>query len=283
MAIHERPRTPNIRKLSPEAENRKRLSPSRARFERRLGVLGLGQDGADAVEVRIGVVDHGRRGCRRDQPPDADGHQHDGGGHRRADGPGHFPVADRLHHRLVGIFGVSEGPPAAQGHPDQGGGGRQQPAGRDLHPRSGPPCAGRPRGTARWPEAWPSGCAVSSQFRPLNIASIAPAARVNSAAHQAASSRARRPNASSSRTSPRMDETKWLISISRPGAKASSSSEAGRLGRRRARGQQHDPGRRGQDRRQGRRDRQGRGPENGADIQIPDRRIPAGSVSGYSL
>ncbi len=65
--------------------------------------------------------------------------------------------------------------------------------------------------------------AVSSQFRPLKIANTAEAASTASAAHQAAPSRARRPNASSSRTRPRMEEKKWLISISRSGAKASSS------------------------------------------------------------
>ena len=74
-AIQERPRTPNIRKLSPLSENRKRLSPSRARLASGGGVLGLGQDGAHAVEVGIVLADHRRRRRGGDQPPDAEAQQ----------------------------------------------------------------------------------------------------------------------------------------------------------------------------------------------------------------
>src|SRR3990167_4285175 len=68
-----------------------------------------------------------------------------------------------------------------------------------------------------------SSMAVSSQFRPLKIASTAANASTIKAAHQAAPRRERRPKASSSSTKPRIDEKKWLISISRSGAKARRS------------------------------------------------------------
>ena len=55
--------------------------------------------------------------------------------------------------------------------------------------------------------------AVSSQLKPFSRARLAAASRTPTVAAHAASSRARRPNASMTRARPRIEEMKWLASI----------------------------------------------------------------------
>jgi hypothetical protein len=119
---------------------------------------------------------------------------------------------------------------------------------------------------------------VSSQFSPLNRASTAPPARANSAAHQAASRRERRPKASRIRIRPRIDETKWLTSIKGPGATASQIAK--RVG---SDGVAPEARSRMPALAASMADSVGAtarkaGLSCGADIKTPDRRIPAGHV-----
>ena len=106
------------------------------------------------------------------QTPNAEQHQ------RRA-GPGaHGALGVGVGHHPppgpVGVVGVLEATRSpASAAPDHGAGGREQPAGRDLHPGQPRACAGRRRGTARAAAASASSAAVSSQLKPLSRASVA--------------------------------------------------------------------------------------------------------------
>ncbi len=68
----------------------------------------------------------------------------------------------------------------------------------------------------------------SSQLKPLNRAKAAAAGSTAALAAQAASSRRDRPNASNTSTRPRIEDTKWLISIRITGA--CSASHMNRIG-----------------------------------------------------
>ena len=223
-AIQERPRTPNIRKLSPHAENRKRLSPQQRQVGRRLGRLGLGQDGAHAVEVGIGLADHRRGRRRRHQPPDADGQQERRRPGRGADGArgvgvGHHPPPARCRRsRRAGTTTSPAGPrrPAPPGPRASSPGVISMRVSRAVRGKA-PLERGQDHHQRR---------PGSADLLPVEALEAGRARRpTQQHRHAGRPGRvqpARRPKASITSTRPRIEERKWLISMSTIGVCSTS-------------------------------------------------------------
>ena len=208
-------------------ENRKRLSPSSARLApglgalRRLARMARTRSKSGSVSPTTGGV--AGVASSRQTPTPSSSTAAPAEERRRALG---VRVGHHLDTESVGVVDVLERPPADQRRARHRRHGREQPAGRDLHPRQ----AGA-RGKAPWNGA-------SSTSSTISATRLLPVEALEQGQRRAASSSsdhrghpgrvqpARRPKASSTSTRPRMLDRKWLISIRITGAICDQPHEA---------------------------------------------------------